>query len=226
MITLKAFNASLKSVSNTTTAIQTIAAYAIQQAAIGDNLDAMIRALSAPIFRDQRDNTLNKVGIQLRNYITAHYKAVVIKMDKSDLTIKFKKERDTHLVDVLASREKGERIYQAAPIVDGVNLCDFKAFTDYSESKAPKTVQPLTLKQLETRLFKIAGDLEVQGLALSLDELKEATVAITVLHETLLAKIATAKITNDAVETTALEKVEGVKPSAKSKSAGKKKVAK
>lgn len=222
MITLKAFNASLKSVSGTTAAIQTIAAYAIQQAAIGENLDAMIRALSVPIFRDQRDNTLNKMGVQLRNYITAHYKAVVIKMDKSDLTIKFKKERDTHLVDVLASRESDERVYQAAPISEGVVLCDFKAFTDYSAPQVAKTEQPMTLKQLETRLYKIAGDLELKGLALSLDELKEATIAITVLHETLLAKIASAKITNDEVETTALDKVEGVKPSAKSKSAGKK----
>ena len=222
MITLKAFNASLKSVSNTTTAIQTIAAYAIQQAAIHDNLDAMIRALSAPIFRDQRDNTLNKTGVQLRNYITAHYKAVVIKLDKSDLSIKFKKERDLYLVDVLASRESGERVYQSAPITDGVVLCDFKAFTNYSETKAHKTVQPLTLKQLETKLFKIAEDLEVQGLALSLDELNRTTVAITTLHEILLEKIASAKIINEPVETTALEKVEGVPPSAKSKSAGKK----
>ena len=222
MITLKAFNASLKSVANTTTAIQTIAAYAIQQAAIYDNLDAMIRALSASIFRDQRDNTLNKTGVQLRNYITAHYKSVTIKMDKSELSIKFKKERDLHLVDVIASRESGERVYQAAPISEGVNLCDFKAFTDYSETKAPSANNPMTLKQLETRLYKVAGDLEVKGLVLSLDELSEATIAITVLHETLLAKIASAKITNSDVESTALEKVEGVKPSAKSKSAGKK----
>lgn len=221
MITLKAFNASLKSVSNTTTAIQTIAAYAIQQAAIYGNLDAMFKALSTPVFRDQRDNTLNKQGVQLRNYITAHYKSVSIKMDKDNLSIKFKKDRDLHLVDVLASREAGERVYQKAPIADGVILCDFKVFTDYSAPKTPAN-NPMTLNQLEKRLYNIAGDLEFKGLALSLDELSEATVALGILQETILAKIASAKITTNGVETTALEKVEGAKPSAKSRSAGKK----
>ena len=219
MITLRAFNASLKTVANTTTAIQTIAAYSIQQAAIGDNLDAMIRALSAPVFRDQRDNTLNKLGVQLRNYITAHYKSVTIKMDKSELTIRFKKERDTHLVDVIKSREAGERVYQTKPISEGVILCDFKEFTDYSAPKKPAT-NPMTLKQLETRIYRIAGDLELKGLELSLEELSEATVALSILQDTLLAQIARVKITNDDVEHTALEQLQSVPPSSRSRSAG------
>lgn len=220
MITLKAFNASLKSVSNTTTAIQTIAAYAIQQAAIHENLDAMIRALSAPIFRDQRDNTLNKTGVQLRNYITAHYKAVTIKMDKSDLSIKFKKERDTHLVDVLASRESDERVYQVAPIVDGVILCDFKAFTDYSETKAVAAAKPYTIAQLNKRLETMAESIKERGIHALPSELEQALTAFNALQTTLMAAIAGA--TSPEVEQVALEQVEGVAPSAKSKSAGKK----
>lgn len=220
MITLKAFNASLKSVSNTTTAIQTIAAYAIQQAANHDNLDAMIRALSTPVFRDQRDNTLNKAGVQLRNYITAHYKSVTIKMDASELTIKFKKERDLYLVDVLASREAGERVYQVAPISEGVILCDFKAFTDYSTPKAPAAANPYSIGQLNKRIETLAESILERGIHALPSELEQALTAFNALQTTLLAAIGRA--TSPEVETTALEQVEGVKPSSKSKSAGKK----
>lgn len=220
MITLKAFNASLKSVSGTPAAIQTIAAYAIQQAAIYGNLDPMSKALSAPVFRDQRDNSLNKVGVQLRNYITAHYKSVVIKLDNSVLSIKFKKERDLHLVDVLASRESGERVYQQAPISEGVNLCDFKAFTDYSAPKAPATANPYSISQLNKRIETLAESISERGIHALPSELEQALTAFNALQTTLLAAIGRA--TSPEVETTALEQVEGVKPSAKSKSAGRK----
>ena len=216
--TINAFNAAIRSVNGLDSMASTLAAYAIQQAALSQNLDALKRIFHKPykvngklcetmykVVTDGRKGKLNPFGTALRNYIAAHYKGLSFGYDKETGAVTFKLKGDIdsiermQLVDIAASRTSEERVYNGV-ILEGVNasdLLDFKQFKEYSAPKKDK-VQELKGAQILTRAKKLMADIKERvG-----DVLPEEAHAILEALEDIksLTLMATARTANNGVD--------------------------
>ena len=212
--TIKAFNAAIRSVNGLDSMASTLAAYAIQQAALSQNLDALKRIFHKPykvngklcetmykVVTDGRNGKLNPFGTALRNYIAAHYKGLSFGYDKETGAVTFNLKGDIdsiermQLVDIAASRTSEERVYKGL-IVEGVNasdLLDFKQFKEYSTPKKEKVEAELTGKSVLGRIQKMAESVEERGIIMSADESAHIIAAIRDLQSKLLASVASQK---------------------------------
>lgn len=213
--TINAFNAAIRSVNGLDSMASTLAAYAIQQAALSQNLDALKRIFHKPykvngklcetmykVVTDGRNGKLNPFGTALRNYIAAHYKGLSFGYDKETGAVTFKLKGDIdsiermQLVDIAASRTSEERVYKGL-IVEGVNasdLLDFKQFKEYSAPKKEKVEAELTGKSVLGRIQKMAESVEERGIIMSADESAHIIAAIRDLQSKLLASVANQKV--------------------------------
>lgn len=228
-ITLKNFNSALKDISTESATMAVIAGYIIQQSMMHKNTDAAKQALSNQALLDSRTGKLNKRGSQLRDYILAHCRYIQIEYKDSALSIKLKQKASdlerNHLVNVEATRTKGERIYQALPIAEtGAVLLDFKVFTDYSAPKAKAKPAPFTVAQINARLKTLCEAITERGIKALPTELEQALVEVDTLQKTLLKAIASS--TAPDIETSALDSFDSIAPTGESKAAPKKKRAK
>ena len=212
--TINAFNAAIRSVNGLDSMASTLAAYAIQQAALSQNLDALKRIFHKPykvngklcetmykVVTDGRNGKLNPFGTALRNYIAAHYKGLSFGYDKETGAVTFKLKGDIdsiermQLVDIAASRTSEERVYKGL-IVEGVNasdLLDFKQFKEYSAPKKEKVEAELTGKSVLGRIQKMAESVEERGIIMTADESAHIIAAIRDLQSKLLASVANQK---------------------------------
>lgn len=212
--TINAFNAAIRSVNGLDSMASTLAAYAIQQAALSQNLDALKRIFHKPykvngklcetmykVVTDGRSGKLNPFGTALRNYIAAHYKGLSFGYDKETGAVTFKLKGDIdsiermQLVDIAASRTSEERVYKGL-IVEGVNasdLLDFKQFKEYSAPKKEKVEAELTGKSVLGRIQKMAESVEERGIIMTADESAHIIAAIRDLQSKLLASVANQK---------------------------------
>ena len=212
--TINAFNAAIRSVNGLDSMASTLAAYAIQQAALSQNLDALKRIFHKPykvngklcetmykVVTDGRNGKLNPFGTALRNYIAAHYKGLSFGYDKETGAVTFKLKGDIdsiermQLVDIAASRTSEERVYNGV-ILEGVNasdLLDFKQFKEYSTPKKEKVEAELTGKSVLGRIQKMAESVEERGIIMTADESAHIIAAIRDLQSKLLASVANQK---------------------------------
>lgn len=227
--TLRNFNSALKTVNAQADTMQVIAGYVIQQAMLHSNLDAAKRALTSPAFIDQRNGRPNTLGTQLKNYLVAHCRMLQIKFDKDQnapiikLKSKFTGEEKNFLVDIAASRKKGERVYQAEPVQDiGFVLIDFKQFVEFSAPAKDKVQAPFTVAQINTRLETLSTAISERGIVALPAELEQSLKAIDALRAELLKQVAASTAPN--IETSQLDQLDKVKPSSASKAANLKQV--
>lgn len=228
-ITLKSFNSALKDIGTEGDIMAIVAGYIIQQGMLHKNIDAAKQALSNKALLDSRTGKLNKRGSQLRDYILAHCRYIQIEYKDNALAIKLKvKASDlerNHLVNVEATRTKGERVYQAQPIAEtGAILLDFKVFTDYSAPKTKDKPAPFTVAQINARLKTLCEAITERGISALPAELEQALTEVDTLQKTLLTAIASSSAPD--IETSALDSFDSIAPTGASKAAPKKRAKK
>lgn len=235
-ITLQQFNGALTKAGNIAQATETIASYAIFQAAVHDNTTPMVNAFNhwtkdpktgqkVYTFLNNTTKKLNNDGKNLRNYITAHYKAVAVKecSDTKRVTVAFKAnatdETRHHLVDLDLSTD-GLIFREKTVKEEGVILRGYRDFLDNKVTPKKPAVKPFTVKQLTARMTKLAGDITTKGVDGLPDELHTLMAELATLQTALQGAIANSTCSVE-VEETALEQVQGVKPSIASTAAPK-----